>query len=96
VFIQLRKKKVGAHKYKIIISIKHKFGNKSKKKLKNNVSAIKNIDPGKPRKTNKFVKQIKNNLGHKKLIPLTSVINRVLNRRFIASTNRKELVDKRA
>jgi len=75
---------------------RHNIGNKSKKKLKNKNSAIKKIEPGNPKKTNKFIKLNRNNLGHKKLTPLISVIKRVLNRRFIASTNKNELVDKRA
>jgi hypothetical protein len=87
---------VGTSKYNKIISVKHKFGNKSKKKLKNNTSAIKKIEPGNPKKTSKFIKDSKNNLGHRKLIPLISVINGVLKRRLIASTSRNELVDKSA
>lgn len=71
-------------------------GNKSKKKLKNKNSAIKKMEPGKPKKIKQFTKLIKNNLGHKKLIPLISVIKRVLKRLFIASTKRKEFVDKSA
>ena len=54
------------------------------------------IDPGNPKKTSKFNKLTKNNLGHKKLIPLISVIRRVLNLRPIASTSKNELVDKSA
>jgi hypothetical protein len=96
VFIQLRKKKVGPNKYKSINKNKHKIGNKSKKKLKNKNSAIKKIEPGNPKKTKQLSKLIKNNLGHRKLTPLTSVIKRVLNLRLIASTSKKELVDKRA
>jgi len=95
-FIQLRKKKVGANKYRSIRVTIHRTGNKSKKKLKNNVSAIKKIEPGNPKNTNKLIRQIKNSFGHIKLIPLTSVINRVLKRRLMASTSRNELVDKSA
>jgi hypothetical protein len=72
------------------------MGNKSKKKLKKRNSAIKKIEPGKPKNTKLFNKIRRNSLGHKKFIPLISVINRVLNLRFIASTSKKELVDKRA
>jgi hypothetical protein len=72
------------------------MGKRSKKKLKNKNSAIKKIDPGKPKKINKFIKLIRNNLGHKKLTPLISVINLVLNLLFIASTKRNELVDNKA
>lgn len=43
-----------------------------------------------------FIKAIKNNFGHKKFIPLISVISLVLKRRFIESTNKKELVDNSA
>lgn len=71
-------------------------GNKSKKKLKNRTSAIKKIDPGKPKKTKQLIKLIKNNLGHKKFIPLTSVIKRVLNLLLIASTNKNEFEDNKA
>jgi hypothetical protein len=95
-FIQLRKKNVGPNKYNNIIKIIHKIGKISKKKLKNKNSAIKKIEPGNPKKTKQFNKLIKNSLGHKKLIPLTSVIKRVLKRLFIASTSKKELVDSRA
>jgi hypothetical protein len=75
---------------------RHNNGNKSKKKLKNRISATNIIDPGNPKKTKQFNKLTKNSFGHKKLIPLISVINRVLNRRPIASTSKKEFVDKRA
>jgi hypothetical protein len=71
-------------------------GNKSKKKLKNNISETNIIEPGNPKKTKEFKRVTKNSFGHKKLIPLTSVIRRVLNLLAIASTNRKELVDSRA
>jgi hypothetical protein len=95
-FIQVRKKKVGPNKYSSMIKKSDKRGNKSKKKLKNKNSATKKIDPGKPKKTKQFNKMIRNNLGQRKLIPLISVIRRVLNLRLIASTSKKELVDKRA
>lgn len=71
-------------------------GNISKKKLKKRNSAIKKIEPGNPRKIRQFSRLTKNNLGHKKLIPLISVIKRVLKRLFIASTNKKEFVDNKA
>lgn len=95
-FIQLRKKKVGPSKYNKIIKKKHKRGNRSKKKLKKRNSAIKNIEPGKPKNTKQFINVIINNFGHKKLIPLISVIKRVLKRRLMASTKRNELVDNKA
>jgi hypothetical protein len=95
-FIQLLKKKVGPNRYSNIIKKMHIRGNKSKKKLKNKNSAIKKIEPGKPKKIKQFNKLIKNNFGHKKLTPLISVIKRVLKRLLIASTKRKEFVDKRA
>jgi hypothetical protein len=71
-------------------------GNRSKKKLKNINSATKKIDPGNPKKIKQLTKLTKNSFGHKKLIPLISVIKRVLKRRPIASTNKNELVDNRA
>lgn len=73
-----------------------KIGNKSNEKLKKRNSAIKKIDPGNPKKIKEFNKITKNNLGHKKFNPLISVISLVLKRRLIASTNKKELVDKSA
>jgi hypothetical protein len=54
------------------------------------------MEPGKPKKIKQFTKLTKNNLGHKKLIPLISVISRVLKRRPIASTNKNEFVDNNA
>jgi hypothetical protein len=57
---------------------------------------MKKIEPGKPKKIKQLIKHIKNNLGQRKLIPLISVIKRVLKRLLIASTNKKELVDRSA
>ena len=54
------------------------------------------MEPGKPKKIRRFTKLTRKSFGHIKLIPFISVISRVLNRRPIASTKRKELVDKRA
>jgi hypothetical protein len=96
IFIQLLKKKVGASKYKKGSKIKHNNGKRSKKKLKKRTSAIKKIEPGKPKKTKQFIKLAKNNFGHKKFIPLISVINRLLKRLLIASTNKKELEESSA
>jgi hypothetical protein len=95
-FIQLRKKKVGPIKYKSTIKKRHNKGNRSKKKLKNRISETNIIDPGKPKNTKQFSKLTKKSLGHKKLIPLISVISLVLKRRPIASTSRNELVDSKA
>jgi hypothetical protein len=95
-FIQLLKKKVGPSRYNKMIKIKQSRGNRSKKKLKKSISATNMIDPGNPKKTKQFIKPIRNSLGHKKLIPLISVISLVLKRRPIASTNKKELVDNSA
>jgi hypothetical protein len=95
-FIQFLKKKVGPKRYKKIKSKTDNKGKTSKKKLKNKNSAMKKIEPGNPKKIKQFNKTVRNNLGHKKFIPLISVINRVLKRRFIASTKRKELVDNKA
>lgn len=90
------KKNVGPNKYKNINIKSVNIGKRSKKKLKNRNSETKNIDPGKPRNIKLFNNVIKNNLGHKKFNPLTSVKSRVLNRRAIASTRRNELVDSKA
>jgi hypothetical protein len=95
-FIQLRKNRVGAIKYRRTTKIRQSRGNKSKQKLKNRTSATNIIDPGNPKNTNKLTKLIKKSLGHIKLIPLTSVISRVLKRRAIASTSKNELVERRA
>jgi hypothetical protein len=96
IFIQLLKKKVGTRRYSNTSKKRDNKGNRSKKKLKNKNSAIKKIVPGNPKKTKQFIKAIKNNLGQRKLIPLISVISLVLNLRFIASTNKNELVDRSA
>jgi hypothetical protein len=69
---------------------------KSKKNEKNKTSAIKNNDPGNPKNIKVFNNIAKNSLGHKKLIPLTSVINLVLNLLAIASTSKKEFVEIKA
>ena len=71
-------------------------GNKSKKNEKKRNSETKNIDPGNPRKIKLFNSAIRNNLGHKKFNPLISVKRRVLKRRAIASTSKKEFVESRA
>jgi len=54
------------------------------------------MDPGKPRKMRRLAKATKKSFGHEKFIPLISVIKRVLKRRFIISTIRKELEERRA
>jgi len=95
-FTQLLKKKVGPSKYKKGSKNTHKKGNKSNKKLKNKTSAMKKIEPGKPKKTKQFTKLSRNSFGHKKFTPLTSVINRDLKRRLIASTKKNEFDDRRA
>jgi hypothetical protein len=95
-FIQLLKKKVGPRRYKKGIKKTQRIGKRSKRKLKNKISAIKKIDPGNPKKIRQFIKLNKKSLGHKKLIPFISVINRVLKRRFMASTRKKELDDSSA
>jgi hypothetical protein len=71
-------------------------GKRSKKNEKNKNSAMKNIEPGKPKKIKQFSSMAKNSLGHRKLIPLTSVKRRVLNLRATASTNKNELVESKA
>jgi len=95
-FIQILKKNVGAIKYKSTIKKRHSKGNRSKKKLKNRISATNIIEPGNPKNTRVLTSATRKSLGHKKLIPLISVIRRVLNLRPIASTNKKELVESRA
>ena len=96
VFIQLRKKKVGPIKYKKTIKIRHNVGKRSKKKEKKSISETNIMEPGNPKKTNVFTKLTKKSFGQRKFRPLISVINRVLNRRLIASTRKKELVDSNA
>jgi hypothetical protein len=91
-----RKKKVGPIKYKKFNKNKAIKGNKSKKKLKNRNSAMKKIEPGKPKNISVFTSIIKNSFGHKKFNPLISVISLVLNLRATASTNKKEFVDNKA
>lgn len=71
-------------------------GNKSNIKEKKRNSETKNKDPGKPKNIRVFKSIAKNNLGHKKFIPFTSVIRRDLKRLATASTRRNELVDKSA
>jgi hypothetical protein len=87
---------VGAIKYNKTIKIKHKVGNKSKKKLKKRISDTNIIEPGKPKKIRQFRRLTRNNLGQRKFKPLISVIKRVLKRRPIASTKRNELVESKA
>ena len=87
---------MGPIKYNKTIKNRQSRGNRSKKKLKKSISDTNIIDPGNPKNTRQFNKPTKNNLGHKKLIPLISVINRVLKRRPIASTSKNELVDNKA
>jgi hypothetical protein len=63
-------------------------------KLKNKTSAMKKIDPGNPKNIKQFTKLTRNNLGHRKLIPLISVTSRVLNLLLIASTKKNELEER--
>jgi hypothetical protein len=79
-----------------MIQNKQSTGNKSKKNEKNKISATNIIDPGKPKKIKQLIKLTINSLGHKKFRPLISVINLVLKRLPIASTNKNELVESRA
>jgi hypothetical protein len=95
-FIQIRKKNVGPTRYKSTTNPSVSTGNKSKKNEKNRISAINIIEPGNPRKIKQLIKARRNSFGHKKFIPLNSVIKRVLNRRPIASTSKKEFVERRA
>jgi len=95
-FIQDLKKKVGPNKYKNTNKNTAKTGKRSMKKEKNKNSETKKIEPGNPKKISVLSSAHKNNLGHKKFIPLISVISLVLNLLAIASTNKKELVDNSA
>ena len=95
-FTQDLKKNVGPNKYKNSNKSKAKKGNRSKKKEKNKNSETKKIDPGKPKKIKRFISETKKSFGHRKFKPPNSVINRVLNRRAIASTSKKEFVDNKA
>lgn len=95
-FIQDLKKKVGPRKYKNTNKKTVPAGNRSRKNEKNRISETKKIDPGKPRNIKTFKSIHKNSLGHKKLTPLISVINLVLNLRATASTSRNELVEIKA
>jgi hypothetical protein len=94
--LHVRKKNVGPSRYKRITKSKDNKGKESKKKLKNKISAINIIEPGKPKKINKFISPIRNNLGVKKLIPFISVANLVLKRLPIASTIKNEFVESKA
>jgi hypothetical protein len=95
-FIHDLKKNVGPIKYSNNIKYNAITGNILKKKLKNKNSAIKKIDPGKPKKIKVFKSIAKNNFGHIKFKPEISVIRRVLNLLATASTNKKEFVDSNA
>jgi hypothetical protein len=96
IFIQDLKKKVGPNRYKKISKNKAPEGKKSRKKEKKSISETKNIEPGKPKKIRIFNSIERNNLGHRKLTPLISVIKRVLNLLATASTSKKELVEIKA
>ena len=78
------------------MKVRQRRGKRSKKKLKKRISATNIIDPGNPRKIKRFIKLAIKSLGHRKFTPLISVINRVLKRRPIASTSKKEFVDRSA
>jgi len=95
-FTHERKNIVGASKYRRRMNQSVKSGYRSKKNEKNRISATNMIDPGNPKNTSKLSRLTKNNLGHIKLIPFTSVIKRVLKRRPILSTSKKEFVESRA
>ena len=95
-FIHDLKKNVGPNRYKNTSRKTDRTGNKSTKNEKNRNSETKKIEPGKPKNISKFNRETKNNLGQIKFTPLISVSRRVLNRLAIASTRRKELVDRRA
>jgi hypothetical protein len=96
IFIHDLKKKVGPNKYRKSSKKRDIIGNKSKKNVKKRNSDMKKIDPGNPRKIKVLSNIARNSLGHIKFIPLISVINLVLNRLAIASTNKNELVESNA
>jgi len=73
-----------------------RIGKRSKKKAKKRNSAIKKTEPGKPKKIKQLTRAARKSFGAAKLTPLISVIKRVLNRRFMASTRRNELVESNA
>ena len=87
---------MGPIRYKNTSKNKASNGNRSKKNEKNKNSDIKKIEPGNPKKIKEFNKIAKNSFGHKKFIPLTSVINRVLKRLATASTSKNEFVESKA
>jgi hypothetical protein len=91
-----RKKKVGPIRYRSTKNRRDRVGNRSVKKEKNKNSAIKNIEPGKPKKIKLFSRITRKSFGHKKFNPLISVISRVLKRRATASTNKNEFVESNA
>jgi len=93
---QERKKKEGPMRYRNRIKNNDIIGNKSKKNEKNKNSEIKKIEPGNPKNIKQLSNIARNSFGHKKLIPLISVIRRVLNRRATASTNKNEFVESKA
>lgn len=95
-FIQLLKKKVGPKRYKKKIRKRQRAGKRSKKNEKNRISDTNIIEPGKPKKTRVLTRAAIKSFGHRKFNPLISVIKRVLKRRLIASTKKKELVDSKA
>lgn len=64
-FIQERKKKDGAKRYKNNNKKIEAEGKRSKKKEKKRNSETKNIDPGKPKKISIFNSTSKNNFGVK-------------------------------
>jgi hypothetical protein len=59
------KKNVGPIRYKKDIRKNANIGKKSKKKEKNKNSATKNIEPGKPKKTNVFSNIARKSLGQR-------------------------------
>jgi hypothetical protein len=87
---------VGTIRYNITKRITDKDGKKSKINEKKSTSAMKNNDPGNPKKISKLISTRINNLVLNNPIEDISVINLVLNLLFIQSTNKKKFVDKKA
>jgi hypothetical protein len=72
------KNKVGTIKYRIIKKIIEISNEKSIKKVKNSISAIKNNDPGKPKNINKFIRIRINSFVFRRPSEFISVTNLVL------------------
>lgn len=93
---QLRKKKVGASKYKKTTKRSVMAGKRSIKNEKKRISETNVKDPGNPRNNKQFMKDKINSLGQRRFNPLSSVMSRVLKRLLIASTSKNALAERSA